>query len=121
MQMGVGGRNTSQSRSNHNDTNSSVYHVQLGRISTITDVSCNIFSYGYYKLKTCTATSALKRMNLLNCRAHMETIRRDSSMGQLTDTQLETQHYQQFCNWYRDYVRKTIVLIIISLYVEICF
>jgi hypothetical protein len=121
MQMGVGGRNTSQPRSNHNDTDSSVYYVQLGRISTTTDVSRNIFSYGYYNLITCTATSALKRMDLLNCRAHMETIRRGSNMGQMTDTQLETQHYQQFCNWYRDYVRKTIVLIIISLYLEICF
>jgi hypothetical protein len=32
----------SQPRSNHNDTDSSVYYIQLGRISTTTDVSCNI-------------------------------------------------------------------------------
>jgi hypothetical protein len=44
MQMGVGGRNTSQPRSNYNDTNSSVYYVQLRRISTTADVSRNINS-----------------------------------------------------------------------------
>jgi hypothetical protein len=27
-------------------------------------------------------------------------------MGQMTDTELETRHYQQFCNWYHDYVRQ---------------
>jgi hypothetical protein len=36
----------------------------------------------------------------------METLRRGSNMGQMTDTELETRHYQEFCNWYRDYVRQ---------------
>jgi hypothetical protein len=42
---------------------------------------------------------------LSNCRAHMETLRRDSNLEGMTDAQLETQHSQQFCDWYRDYVR----------------
>jgi hypothetical protein len=42
MQMGVEGGNTSQPRSNHNDTYSPVYYVQLGRLSPTADVSRNI-------------------------------------------------------------------------------
>jgi hypothetical protein len=42
---------------------------------------------------------------LLNCRAHMETLRRDSNTEGMTDAQLESQHSQLFCAWYRDYVR----------------
>jgi hypothetical protein len=39
MPMGVGGGNTSQPRSNHNDIDSPVYYVQLGRLSLTADVS----------------------------------------------------------------------------------
>ena len=42
---------------------------------------------------------------LSNCRVHMEMLRRDSNMEGMTDAQLETQHSQRFCAWYRDYVR----------------
>ena len=42
---------------------------------------------------------------LSNCRAHMETLRRDSNMEEMMDALLDTQHSQQFCAWYRDYVR----------------
>ena len=48
----------------------------------------------------CTETDELS-----HCRTHMETFRRDSNMERMTDDQLETQHSQRFCAWYRDYVR----------------
>jgi hypothetical protein len=40
-----------------------------------------------------------------NCRMHMETFRQSCNRGQTMDDQLESQHCEQFVDWFRDYIR----------------
>jgi hypothetical protein len=37
---------------------------------------------------------------------HMNTLRRACNRGRITDDWLEAQRHEQFCEWYRAYVKK---------------
>jgi hypothetical protein len=38
-------------------------------------------------------------------RRHLDTLRQGSNRRQMIAMELDTQHKEQFCDWYRDYVR----------------
>ena len=45
------------------------------------------------------------KIQILNCRMHMETLRQACNTRRMMDQHLETQHFEQFFDWYREYVR----------------
>jgi hypothetical protein len=50
---------------------------------------------------------------------HMDTPRQACNMGRMTNDQLETQHFEQFVDWYRDYTR--LMSFYLLKYEYICF